>query len=114
MLLASIQNSLIYNAAGISGVTDSFLNDWVSPIFILVVAATALYFLFNREIRKLLVFLGIAAIVGALVFFGEDMFGKNGSMSKTINKEAQKINTIMPSDVKTSDMIHFDIIDIDE
>lgn len=107
-----ISNAFVINAQGLAGTTENLLSNWVAPVFILVVGAMSLYFLFNREIRKLLVFFAIAALVGALIFFADDIFGQNGSMSKFVKEEAVKINTILPTDVTTSD--HIDITDFNK
>lgn len=87
---------MVLNANGLSKITKDLLDNWIAPVFIVVVAAVALTFLFKREFRNLATFLIIAAVVGAMIFFGDMLFGKNGTFSKLAKDSAQTINTIAP------------------
>lgn len=71
-----------FAASGFSQLKDSFINNWLGPIFILVVAAIAIKFVISRQFRELAGFLAIAAVVGLLVFAGDSIFGKSGYLSK--------------------------------
>lgn len=82
--------------AGLNGLMDTLKNNWIGPVFFIIVAGVSVTFLLQREIRKLLVFIVIAAIVGVLIYFGTDLFGQNGSITNVVKKEATGINTILP------------------
>lgn len=81
---------------GLSGLQTTITNNWVGPIFIVVVGAVGITFLVKREIRKLMVFLLIAAIVGVLVYGASGLFGSSGSLNKSANNIATNVNVIMP------------------
>lgn len=80
-------------AAGLSGLWDTILKNWIGPIFIAAVAIFAIVFIKDRAWMKLLSFVGIAAVVGVLVFAGSTLFGSEGTTKKLIEKEAKKIDT---------------------
>lgn len=81
---------------GLSGLQKTLTDNWVGPIFLLVVGAIGITFLIKREIRKLIVFLIIAAIVGVLVYGAKDLFGSSGSLNKSANNLATNVNVIVP------------------
>lgn len=74
-------------AKGLSGLQNEAINNWIGPVFILGVAGIAIIFLKDRAWMKLISFLGIAAIVGILVFNGAQWFGKDGKL-KNAGKSA--------------------------
>lgn len=94
MFQGFVQN-LVMNA-GLNGLMETLKNNWIGPVFFIIVAGVSITFLLQREIRKLLVFVVIAALVGVLIYFGADLFGQNGSLSNFAKKEASSINTIVP------------------
>lgn len=83
-------DSLIIGA-GISGMADKIITDWLGPVFILAVAAFAIVFVKDRAWMKLLGFVGISAIVGCLVYFGKDFFSDTGSLSGVAKSKAGEI-----------------------
>lgn len=89
-----IMQNLFLNA-GLSGITENLKNNWIGPVFIIIVAAISIKFLLQREIRSLLIFLVIAAIVGVLIYFGSSIVGQNGSLSNFAKNQANTINTIL-------------------
>lgn len=93
---SQIANNAVFNA-GIKTITDDFMNNWIGPVFLLIVAAISITFLINRQFRQLAIFLVIAAIVGAAVFFGSALFGKDGTFSKFAKNKASTINTVVPT-----------------
>lgn len=82
--------------SGLSGLERTIRENWLGPVFFIIVGAVAIYFLINREIRKMMVFLLIAAIVGALIWGASALFGSSGSLSNFVKKQGQAINTILP------------------
>ena len=94
-----MMNELIFNA-GIGDLTRTLRDNWIGPVFIIIVAAISITFLIRRQIRELLIFVGIAALVGALIFFGDNLFGQNGSLTRVANDSAGQINAILPRFLK--------------
>lgn len=88
-------NQLPFNASGLNGIVNELKDNWLAPVFILIVAGVSIMFLVQRELRKLAVFLVIAMLVGVLLFFGEAIFGKNGNLTNWGKKQATSINTVM-------------------
>lgn len=77
---------MINAIAGLGGVTDMAINDWIAPAFFLVVAGFAIKFVIQRQFRELAAFLVIAAIVGLLIFNGDGLFGEGGIFYGVANK----------------------------
>lgn len=77
--------------AGLGNLQDTIINDWLGPIFIVGVAAFALIFIKDRAWMKLLGFVGIAAIVGVLIFAGDAFFGENGTLTGVAEETGQEI-----------------------
>jgi hypothetical protein len=82
--------------AGLGNVQSDFVNNWIGPLFLILVAALSITFLIRREFRVLFGFLAIAIVVGLLIFFGNDFFGNGGQFTNIAKNEAGKINTIVP------------------
>ena len=90
----NILNGLVLNA-GLGGLVNNLKNDWIGPAFLLIIAGVIITFLLQREIRKLIIFVGIAALVGVLIFGGAALFGSDGSLTKVATREAGNINAIL-------------------
>lgn len=88
--------SLLAFNAGLGTVQTNLVNNWIGPIYIVLVAAGAIIFLIQREIRKLLVFFIIAAVVGVLVFLGPQLFGSGGNVTRATKNVTDGINVILP------------------
>lgn len=83
--------------AGLQSLWDSVLSNWIGPIFIAAVAIFALVFIKDRAWMKLLGFVAIAAVVGLLIFAGDDLFGgKDATVTGIANDAANQINMILP------------------
>lgn len=82
-------------AAGLSELWNTVLSDWITPIYIAAVAVFAIMFLKDRAWMKLIGFVGIAAVVGVLVFAGGELFGsKDSGLTKVATDVAKEINTV--------------------
>lgn len=92
-----ILNNLVeIHAAGIDGLWTTILNDWITPIYLAAVAVFAIIFLKDRAWMKLIGFVGIAAVVGVLVFAGKALFGgENKGLTKVAGDAAKQINTVV-------------------
>jgi asparagine N-glycosylation enzyme membrane subunit Stt3 len=74
-------NSLILGA-GLNDLWNSVRDNWIGPVFFAAVAVGAFMFIKSQQITKLIMFLVVASLVGVLIFFGDALFGANGSLSR--------------------------------
>lgn len=83
------------HAAGLSELWTKILKNWITPLYIAAVAVFAIIFLKDRAWMKLIGFVGIAAVVGVLVFAGSEIFGgKNAGLTKVAKNAAKDINAV--------------------
>lgn len=80
--------------AGLNGLVDTFIDNWIGPLFILAIAGFSLLFLKNREFTKLATFIVIAVVVGLLIFFGPAFFGRDGNLTNAVSDVAKNVNII--------------------
>lgn len=92
-----ILNNLVgLHAAGIDGLWTNILANWITPLYLAAVAVFAFIFLKDRAWMKLIGFVGIAAVVGVLVFAGRALFGgENATLVKTAADAAKQVNTVV-------------------
>lgn len=95
-------------AAGLQSVWDEIRNNWLGPLYIAAIAIFAIVFLKDRAWMKLLAFVGIAVVVGVLIFAGEAIIGKGdggltgyakeqaGSVTGSIVIEAPDVPALLP------------------
>lgn len=81
-------------ADGLTGLKDTAMNDWITPLFIVGVAVFAIIFIKDRKWMQLIGFVGIAAIVGGLVFGGDSLFGSDGNLSGVAEDYGGKIQVV--------------------
>lgn len=67
--------------AGLGTLQANLVSNWIGPILFIVVAGISIKFIISRQFRELAGFLGIAAVVGLLVFNAGGLFGANGVFS---------------------------------
>lgn len=79
-----------YNIA-LGSVWRTFLNDWLRWIYFGLIAVFAVIFIKDRAWLKLLSFIGIALVVGALIFFGQDFFGDRGNLTGAARRFGRNI-----------------------
>lgn len=105
-LLNSIQLSLIdLPAGGLADLWDTVKNDWLGPIFLAAVAVFAIVFIKDRAWLKLISFIGIAAVVGLLIFASEDLFGSEDATFTGVAKDAsEEINTISANHIPLEEL----------
>lgn len=99
-----ILNYLVeFQAAGISDLWTKILADWITPIYLAAVAVFAIIFLKDRAWMKLIGFVGIAAVVGVLVFAGKSLFGgESAGLTKVAVDAAKNINAVVGPFIGTS------------
>ena len=61
----------------LSAIENNLINGWIGPVFLGAVAIFAIVFIKDRAWMKLIGFVGIAAVVGVLVFAGGTLFGSS-------------------------------------
>ena len=81
--------------AGLGNLWTGLRDNWLGPLFLGAVAIFAIMFIKDRAWTKLIAFVGIAAIVGVLIFAGAQLFGPNGSLTKVAGDVAGQINMIV-------------------
>ena len=84
-------NSTFVFAAGLEGLKNTILDQWLAPAFVIFVAVLAIKFLKDRQWMQLLGFVGIAAVVGLLMFGSEGLFGKDGSATSVAKDAATQV-----------------------
>lgn len=73
---------------------NSAIADWIGPVLVGIIAVVAIVLLWKRQFAGFLTFAAMAVLAALFVFFGGDLFGKNGNISKAGKDVANKINTI--------------------
>ena len=86
---------------GLNGLVKVLTENWIGPVFLIMVAGFALAFLKNREFRALIVFAIIAIIVALFIFMPDKIFGKKGKLTNQADKVVDTINYVdlVPSEV---------------
>lgn len=73
---------------------NTAIADWIGPVLVGIIAIVAVVLLWKRQFAGFLTFAAMAVLAALFVFFGGDLFGKNGNISKAGKDVAKKINTI--------------------
>lgn len=73
--------SIISAASGLGSLQKDLVSNWIGPVLFIAVAGIAIKFIISRQFRELAAFLGIAAVVGLLVFNSSFLFGDTGIFS---------------------------------
>jgi hypothetical protein len=93
-----LNNLIAIQGAGIADLWNNVLLNWITPLYLAAVAIFAIIFLKDRAWMKLIGFVGIAAVVGVLVFGGKALFGSTSSgLTGVATGAANSINTILPN-----------------
>lgn len=82
------------HAAGLDQLWQKILIEWVTPIFFALIAFFAFTFFKDRKWSKVIGFVGIALVIGILVFNAQDFFGQNGRLTKIGTEFGKTINTV--------------------
>ena len=73
---------------------NTAINDWIGPVLVGIIAVVAIILLWKRQFAGFLTFAAMAVLAELFVFFGGDLFGKNGNISNAGKDVAKKINTV--------------------
>lgn len=90
---------ILFKGGGLKGIQDNLISNWIGPAFFILVAVFAIYFVKEQQFRRLIAFVGIAIIVGILIFYGDKLFGKDGKLVEE-GKNTLNVQTILPIPVK--------------
>lgn len=78
----------------LGGLVDTAISDWIGPVLVGIIAVVAIILLWQRKLAGFITFAAMAALAALFVFFGADLFGKNGNLSGAGKDVAKKINSI--------------------
>lgn len=85
------------STAGLNGLWNGILANWITPVYLAAVAIGAFMFIRSQQLTKLIMFLVVAAIVGVLIFGGKTLFSGNnndgGSLTNMFTNTGDKIGT---------------------
>lgn len=96
-------NLVDIQAAGLADLWNNLLGNWITYIYLGAVAFFSLMFLKDRAWMKLIGFVGIAAVVGVLVFAGSALFGgEDKGLTKVAVDIANDVNTVVAPDWTTN------------
>ncbi|MEU4014246.1 hypothetical protein AB0E56_03180 [Microbacterium sp. NPDC028030] len=73
---------------------NTAIADWIGPVLVGIIAVVAIVLLWKRQFAGFLTFAAMAVLAALFVFFGGDLFGKNGNISKAGKEVAKRINAI--------------------
>ena len=89
-------------AAGLTELWTTVQTNWIQPLFLAAVAVFALMLAKDKAWMKLISFVGIAAVVGVLIFAGDSLFGKDGNLTTTAGTLAGQVKEGSASSNKES------------
>lgn len=95
-------NLIPTNILALGSLVDTAINDWIGPVFVIILAVIAITLAIRKQLAAFLSFALVAVIAGIFVFFGSDIFGKNGNITKAGKDIAKKINVIDLTDTTYS------------
>lgn len=87
-ILTLLYTNIFFAGGGLDSLKKTIIDNWLGPIFIVGVAAFALVFIKDRAWMKLIGFVGIAAVVGVLIFAGDSLFGSGKGLQKVASSAA--------------------------
>lgn len=78
----------------LNNLVNTAITGWIGPALIGIIAVVALVLLYKRQFAGFLTFGAMAILASLFVFFGDDLFGKKGNITKSGEKIAKKINVV--------------------
>lgn len=87
-----LHDLVVIEMNGLNGLWNNILTNWFLPIYLAAIAVFAFVFIKNQAWMKLIGFVGIAAVVGVLVFAGATFFGPNGSLTGVAEDAAGEVS----------------------
>lgn len=74
-------NTLVLLTGGLNPVYMKLVQNWIGPLFLLIIAGLSLKFMISRQFRELAGFLAIGAIVAIMIYGTGNVFGENGLLT---------------------------------
>lgn len=84
----------LLSTLALGNLVNTAISDWIGPVLVGIIAVVAIILLWKRQFAGFLTFAAMAALAAIFVFFGADLFGKNGNISGAGKSVAKKINTV--------------------
>lgn len=78
-------------SGGLNNLQKEIVENWLGPIFFIVIAALGVMAIKDRAWMKLATLIGIAAIAGLLIFNAEAFFGKDKGFTKAATTVGEKV-----------------------
>lgn len=78
----------------LNGLLNTAISNWIGPVLIGIIAAVALVLLWKKQFAGFITFAAMAVLASLFVFFGKDLFGKDGNITKAGKDVAKKINVV--------------------
>lgn len=79
--------------AGLDGLGERVVNDWLGPLFLVAIAITGVVLAFKKQFRQAAVAAAVFVIAGIFIYFAGDFFGESGSLTgagKSLANEVQQ------------------------
>lgn len=61
---------------------NTLIQNWIGPVFLLIIAGYSIKFLLSRQFRELAGFVVIGALVALMIYGGDTLFGETGLLTK--------------------------------
>lgn len=90
----NLANFIWFFGEGLSDVQTTVVKGWIGPIFLILLAAGAVIEFRKRAFRTMGALVGIGVIAALLIYFGGDLLGDGGNLTKAGKGIAEKVNTI--------------------
>lgn len=74
--------------SGLSKLHETFVENWLGPIYLICIGIFSIVFLKDRKFRELFSFIAIATIVALLIYFSKEFFSKEGRVTTNIKSAA--------------------------
>ncbi|MDQ1175402.1 hypothetical protein [Microbacterium sp. SORGH_AS_0421] len=84
----------IITTLALGNLVSTAISDWIGPVLVGIIATVAVVLLWKRQFAGFLTFAAMAVLAALFVFFGGNLFGKNGNITKAGNDVAKKINAV--------------------
>lgn len=86
--------SFLLTPLALGNLVNSAISDWIGPVLVGIIAVVAIILLWKRQFAGFLTFAAMAVLAALFVFFGGNLFGKDGNITKAGNDVAKKINAV--------------------
>lgn len=78
-------STLILLNGGLNPIYLKLVQNWIGPLFLLIIAGLSLKFMISRQFRELAGFLAIGAVVAIMIYGTGSIFGPDGLLTNIAN-----------------------------